>query len=305
MSKSNYIVLMLICTVLHSCAKKEIIDIPDPANAPDISDVPSRFDQKILLEHFTSASCGTCPESNLLRDSMLSEYSGRFYEVSVHINDIMTDPASLSISSGRNFMDSIFNPSEIYPSGPVNRKASGLSDILPDSWRDKLNSHLGNIPKCGLAMNAKTISGNQLFLEVHTGFAQNMFGDYRLHVYLVRDQVKSSDTLYAQMNDFSAMGANPDTNSYFYSFPPLLINYTHKNVFARIISSNGVSGDVIPSSMMVKNNVFVKTYSVDLSGIDYTKYHILAFVDKYGLTGTEHRIENVQKVRIGETKDWN
>ena len=32
---------------------------------------------------------------------------------------------------------------------------------------------------------------------------------------------------------------------------------------------------------------------------------IVAFVDKYGSTGTSHRVENVRSVKIGQVASWN
>lgn len=56
---------------------------------------------------------------------------------------------------------------------------------------------------------------------------------------------------------------------------------------------------------MTRGNDFAKTYVINLIGINYSACSIVAFVDKYGDTDTNHRIENVQMVKVGEAKDWN
>jgi len=298
------IIVVILMTTWISCNKNEIAEIKDPSLAPDISLVPDRFDQKILLEYFTSASWGVCPEINLLRDSLVSENLGRVYAVSIHINDLLTD-ASSETSNGMNYMDSLYNPSGIYPSGFINRKISGTSDLSPANWRSNVNSALGTVPRCGVAIDAKTLNGNMLDVEVHTGFSSNLSGEYRLHAYLVRNSFQSADTIYAQQNDFSSTGPTPDSNSVFFNQPPILVNYNYKNILVQVINDNGPAGDIIPTGSMYRSNDFVKTFTVDLTGINQDGLKILVFVDKYGSNGTSHRIENVQMVAVGEAKDWN
>ncbi|MBP6335290.1 MAG: hypothetical protein KA444_07445 [Bacteroidia bacterium] len=288
-----------------SGCNKDVAEIKDPATAPDISAVPDRFDQKILLETYTSSFCGVCPGNDLLKDSLEAESPGRVYPVSIHVNDLLVDSSSLSASGGTVFMDSLFNPTSLYPSGSVNRQIGNLSDLSPDDWRSHINSNLGGIPRCGLAIDAKNLSGNTLKVEVHTGFSETLSGEYRLHVYLVRNVFQSADSIYAQLNDLSEFGVTPDSTSPFYDFGPLLYNYAYKNVLVRVINNNGPEGDIIPAGSTFRNNDFVKTFTVDLTGINTSGLQIVAFVDKYGSDGTSHRIENVQRVNVGESKDWN
>ncbi len=288
-----------------ACNKNDVVKIDDPALAPDISAVPARFDQKILLESYTSSFCGVCPENDLLKDSLESENPGRLYPVSIHINDLLIDSSSLNMLSGTNYMDSLFNPASLYPSGSVNRKISSMADLSPDDWRSHITSTMGTVPRCGLAIDAKNLNGNTLKVEVHSGFSETLAGEYRLHVYLVRSIFHSADTAYAQMNDFSSLGATPDSTSPFFLDGPLLINYSYKNVLVRVVNDHGPEGDIIPAGSTYRNNDFVKTFTVDLTGISTSGLQIIAFVDKFGNTGTSHRIENVQRVNVGEAKDWN
>jgi hypothetical protein len=305
--KSKFLSTLLLASLclLFSCNKNEIADIDDPAQAPDISLVPDRFDQKLLLEVFTSSFCGVCPENDLLRDSLATENPGRVFPVSIHIDDLLIDASSQNPGSMINFMDSLFNPTGIYPSGTINRKISGTSDLSPTNWRFNLNSSLGTIPKCGLAIDAKSLNGNTLKVVVHTGFSSTMTGEYRLHAYLVRSLFMSPDTAYAQLNDLDSLGATPDSNSTFYHAGTQLINYGYKHVLVKVINDNGPAGDIIPAGSMFRSNDFVKTFTVDLTGINSNGLTIVAFVDKYGTDGTSHRIENVQRVNVGEVKDWN
>lgn len=299
------IALFLAVSLFAGCTKNDIPEIADPANKPDISAVPTSFSQKMLLEEFTSSLCGQCPKAHLLRDSLLLTYPNRFYSVAIHIADMMVDSGITSSVTGRNEIDSLFNPSGVYPSGLINRQESGVADLIPDYWGQKLNALLGAVPRCGLAIDAQTINGSTLQLAVHTGFSDNLYGDYRLHVYLVQGTVQSNDSLYAQLNDFSLEGLTPDSTSSLYLQNDTIRNYAHRYVLKRVISDNGLAGDVIPQVLATRGNEYIRTYNVNLTGINTSGAFIIAFVDKYGDTGTTHRIENVQRVAVGEAKDWN
>lgn len=296
--------LSIVLLSLFAC-NNDVAEIDDPALAPDISLVPTRFDQKILLETYTSSSCGVCPEYDLLRDSLVNENLGRVYAVSIHLNDLLIDLSTTNMNTGVNYLDSLFNPAGLTPAGSVNRKISGSSDLSPTNWRPNIMASIGTIPKCGLAIDAKEVNGNTLKVIVHSGFSETLSGQYRLHAYLVRNVFRSADTAYAQINDFSITGATPDSNSVFYLQGPLLISYSYKNVLVKVINDNGPEGDIIPAGSTYRSNDYTKTFTVDLTGINTSGLQIIAFVDKFGSDGTSHRIENVQRVSVGEIKNWN
>ncbi|MFN8165860.1 MAG: Omp28-related outer membrane protein [Bacteroidia bacterium] len=291
--------------ILGGCAKNSP-DIANPAFAPDISAVPGNFIQKVLLERFTMSSCGQCPKADVYVDSLMKLYPNRFYAASIHVDDMMEAATNLSADS-TNILDSMFNTLSVYPGGILNRHNYVPSDFAIDNWFTNTQSLVSQVPSCGLALEAKEIgSNNHLRLVVHAGFSQAMAGDYRLHGYIIENTVYSNDSAYDQLNDFSFEGATPDTNLHtLYSLNDTVHLYKHKYVLKKIITVNGAVGDQIPQAIMTRGNEYVKVYDVDLTGINTSSSHIIFFVDKYGDTPVSHWIENVQKVNIGESKDWN
>jgi Outer membrane protein Omp28 len=295
--------LISLSVLLISCSKNSP-EIPNPVNAPKISSVPSLFNQKIVIEQFTQTSGGQCPKADLILDSLIKYNPGKIYGISIHVDDIMADPFLVQNFSGRNYYDSIFNPLAIYPSGMVNRRINSLADISPDLWAAKAASVLGEVPSCGIAIEAETVILDALTLTVHVGFTATMFGEYRIHAYVVEDRVQSNDSLYDQINDFSASGSTPDTALSLYNLNDTIHNYIHKYVLRKVITADE-TGSPIPASMMFPGNDYILHYGVDLTGIHVENSSILVFVDKYALTPNGHWIENVQLVPIGESKDWN
>jgi hypothetical protein len=296
--------LLAIPLFLNSCSD-DVPEVANPATAAPVSAVPDHFIQKVMIESFTQTYCGQCPASHLLIDSLINYNPGRVYNISYHIEDAMTDNELVQSFSGRHYFDSLYNPSFIYPSGIINRNATNPANITPDYWIQGTFVELSKIPSCGIAIEAEQIEGSTLNLKVHVGFSAQMFGEYRIHTYLVNNVVQNSDPSFDQLNDFSSQGSTPDSLLPLYDLNDTIHMYNHKYVMRKVLTHTFLNGDPIPSSQMVKGNDFVTAYSVDLSGIDYSKASILVFVDKYGLTIAGHRVENVQLVPIGDSKDWN
>lgn len=302
--KSKYLLIALI-TILYSCSESNE-GIPNPANQGPISELPSVFKQKVLIEQYTQASCGQCPKAHHYVDSLLAKWPGNTYAVSIHVADPMEAATNVNQSTQVNLLDSMFNSFALYPAGAVNRDITSAIDMAPDLWFTKTQAKLGQVPSCGLALEAEEISNtNKLNLVVHTGFSHDLSGDYRLQGYIVERRVSSFDSTYDQMNDFSFEGVSPDTTLSLYALNDTIENYAHKYVLKKIIANGGISGDPIPAAIMTKGNIYVKSYTIDLTGINVANCDIIFFVDKYGTTGTTHMIENVQQVPIGSNKDWN
>ena len=300
----NLYLFVAIAMFLTSCSK-DVSEIDDPKTASPISDVPTHFDQKVLIESFTQTSDGTCPKADLIMDSLIAANPNRVYNVAFHIEDVMSDLNLIQSFSGTNYYDSVYNPGQNYPSGMVNRKSLTPSDISFENWYNNTNSTLNLIPSCGVALEAEAINENTLTLTVHVGFSAAMFGEYRIHAYLVENTVNSYDSLYDQFNDFSIHGATPDSLLPLYTLSNPIHLYTHKNVLRKVLTPAGVNGDPIPASEMILGNDYVVNYSVDVSGVNFNNSSIIVFVDKYALISAGHRIVNVQRVPLGETKDWN
>jgi hypothetical protein len=300
----KYFALLLISLCLFSGCNKESPAVPDPATAEDISPVPNRFDQKMLVEAFTMTTCGQCPKSHLLMDSLLTQYSGRAYGVYYHVADLLEDTNLLDPYTGTNTFDSIFNPNSIFPSGLVNRRVNNSLSNITDYWFSNTQSLFGRIPSCGLAIEAKDLVNGILTVTVHTGFSADMAGAYRLNGLLVQNVFQTSDSTYDQMNDFSSEGFSPDSTISLYQLNDTIRNYQHKYVVRRILSANGLDGDEIPQGLMFRGNDYVKNYSVSVVGLNTENYFLIFYVDKFG-PPDGHLIENVQRCPIGESKDWN
>src|SRR5207248_8549897 len=112
----------------------------------------------------------------------------------------------------------------------------------------------------GVALEAENVVNNNLRLTVHVGFCAQMFGEYRIHVYIIQNQINSLDPLYDQMNDFSMNGITPDSTLSLYALDDTIHNYFHKYNLVKVATPAGVEGDPIPLTAMVPGNDYTVNY---------------------------------------------
>jgi hypothetical protein len=298
MKKLIYLV-SIVALVVTSCSKKDgSTDLPHPSTEAEPT-VPEHFSKKVLIEELTGAWCGYCPRGGYWFDKIDSTYEGKVIGVSIHVGDVMEDH-ELVTSSGANMLDSGLFLNTGYPNGSVDRHA--LMD--PTSWMSMFPLETSLYAKCGIAIDASSVSGNTLNLVVRTGFSQTLSSEYHLNVYIVEADVHSNiDHSYDQHNYYSQFSTSPDSAYPYYWYPDPIPDFHHKNVLRKLVSAIP-NGDRIPEADMVKGKSNKKTYTVNLAGLNTANCYIVAFVDKYGTDLSQHQIQNVQKVKIGQNKNW-
>ncbi len=303
---------------MTSCTKKDgTADLPQPEqNSDEFSPVPEYFTRKILVEELTASWCGYCPRGPHYFHKIDSTFEGKVVGVSIHVSDAMED-ISMVGSNGYNLLDSALfhnydHTDAGYPNGSVNRMAP-LTD--PSGMYGQVLGLVGTYAKCGLAIDASTVSGNTLTVTVHAGFATSLNSDYRLNVWLVESPVSSTtNPSYDQRNYYSQSGSHPDSayryygvtpSINYYNLPPSINGYKHENVLRKSMTSLPF-GDQLAVGDMAKGNHYKKTFTISLSGYNSSNCYVVAFIDKYGtdFLNNEHQVQNVQKVKVGSKKSW-
>lgn len=297
MKKTNVFVLVLLLFVLASCSKSDD-NTPEPVTPADttnnnnngsgISEVPSSFTQKVLLETFVGAWCSTCPDADYKRDQVVNSNPGRIIAATAHQSDGMAIPLYNTLYS--TFTTNI-------PSGMVNRTPSlGVVVFNQTQWMSNTTVALGKTAKCGVAITSSVVSGSAT-IDIHAGFKETLTGNYTLTVYLVEDKVTGTGTGYNQSNAYSGTSGSP-----FYNLGNPIVNYQHNRVVRKVLTAN--LGDPIPASKMVTGGEFTKTFTTTVNGYNQNELYVVAFVNKTGTSATTYEIMNVQQSKIGVLKDW-
>ena len=259
-----------------------------------ISQVPSTFTKKVLIEEFTGAWCGYCPDGAYRVKNLINDNDGRVVAVSLHAGNPTGDAMEIAHT---NYLETTYQNTG-FPSGMVDRVAiDGYTSLNRGYWEYVANNQLLETAVCGLAIISK-VNGQNATVEVHAGFNSTLNGDdYRLTVYLIEDGVTGSGYGYDQRNYY-----NTDPESPFYNLGDPIEGYEHNHTLRAVLSES--LGNAISSSSLVSGGEHIETYTVDLSSYNKKNLSIVAFVTYIGSTITEHEIMNVQKCDIDGFQDW-
>lgn len=256
----------------------------------EISNVPSAFTKKVLIEEFTGAWCGYCPDGAHIVESIINDNNGKVVGVSLHSGDAME-------VAHTNFLETTYQNTG-YPSGMVDRVSiNGSTSLNRGYWESVANAQLSETAVCGLAIISE-VNGQNATVEVHAGFNSTLNGDdYRLTVYLIEDGVTGTGYGYDQSNYYNEVAESPFNN-----LGNPIEGYEHNHTLRAILSES--LGDAIMVSEMASGGEHIETYTVDLSSYNKNNLSIVAFVSNIGSTITEHEIMNVQKCDIEGFQDW-
>ena len=256
----------------------------------EISNVPSAFTKKVLIEEFTGAWCGYCPDGAHIVESIINDNNGKVVGVSLHSGDAME-------VAHTNFLETTYQNTG-YPSGMVDRVSiNGSTSLNRGYWESVANAQLSETAVCGLAIISE-VNGQNATVEVHAGFNSTLNGDdYRLTVYLIEDGVTGTGYWYDQSNYYNEVAESPFNN-----LGNPIEGYEHNHTLRAILSES--LGDAIMVSEMASGGEHIETYTVDLSSYNKNKLSIVAFVTYIGSTIAEHEIMNVQKCDIDGFQDW-
>jgi len=259
----------------------------------EISKVPSTFTKKVLIEEFTGAWCGYCPDGAQRVENLINDNDGRVVAVSLHAGNPTGDEMEIAHT---NYLETTYQNTG-FPSGMVDRvSVNGYTSLNRGYWEYVANDQLLETAVCGLAIISK-VNGKNATVEVHAGFNSTLNGDYRLTVYLIEDGVTGTGYGYDQRNFY-----NTDPESPFYDLGDPIVGYEHNHTLRAILSES--LGDKISPSSLVSGGEHIETYTVGLSSYNKNNLSIVAFVTYIGSTITEHEIINVQNCVIDGFKDW-
>ena len=266
----------------------------DESDDFEVSKVPSTFTKKVLIEEFTGAWCGYCPDGAYRVKNLINDNDGRVVAVSLHAGNPTGDAMEIAHT---NYLETTYQNTG-FPSGMVDRVSiDGFTSLNRGYWEYVANDQLLKTAVCGLAIISE-VNGQNATVEVHAGFSTTLNGaDYRLTVYLIEDGVTGEGYGYDQRNYDNTIAESP-----FYNLGDPIIGYEHNHTLRAVLSES--LGDAIMVSEMVSGGEHIETYTVDLSSYNKNNLSIVAFVTYIGSTITEHEIMNVQKCDIDGFQDW-
>ena len=302
MNKKNFNLLLIVgilfFVMLSSC-KKDDSTTSGPAAA--IGPVPTTFTQKAMIEEVTGTGCSWCVLGMEGIQTAMNANPGKVCAISLHgytANDPMNVPECATLNG--------FTGNGSYPHFQLNRgTGGGFSQDLTAFPKLVATALTSTVAECGLAIDAKKSSGNDVSFIVHAGFKSALTGDYRLVVYLVEDEVQNADPLYNQ-NNVAVSGNVTYKNCSYYSLPPTLTNFIHKHVGRKCLNASLIEGDQIPAANVKAGKEYTKTYTYTITSAAWNSANmsVIACILKYDAVCTNQRILNSQTVKLGSAKNW-
>ena len=269
--------------------------------------------KKVLLEEFTTASCGNCP--------MMSKYVGDWHNnnaahtvlVSIHEgsgNDAMSNALTDTIFNAMHPTGSWFAPAMMINRGvyPSTNGEAYLSCY--QSWGsgtgpgvDSIATRLINEPaKVGVEINGTYNSATRTInATVQATFADTVSsGNWRIALYLVEDSVIG----YPNLGPFQGWDQHCyDANWANTNYPGMfdgtsIIGYPHRHVLRQSLLTAWGAAGIIP-----QNPVIGTVYSASATKVVDTAYHenqlsLVAIVASYGSNKTMKYILNANEVKL-------
>ena len=292
----KHLLVMIYCATLISCSKDNSYDTTaiteTPGNTSNISPVPNTFTQKVLLEIFTGAGQPQSTDGTARMNDLINANSNQAIPLCIHYSDAMEIPVY-------SFLETTFCNSvpPAFPSAMINRiPSTGIVTLNRTQWQSNFNINKQKVAKCGLAIETN-VSGTNATITVHAGFNQTVSANHNITVYLVENNIVGNGNQFEQRNSYNTIAGHA-----FYQAGDPILNFQHNYVIRKVLSAN--SGDEIRSSQLIAGGKEVKTYTTSISSYKQDDLYVIAFVNKTGATSTTHEIMNVQRVKLGSTKDW-
>jgi hypothetical protein len=285
--------LLFVITLYSSCSTEDAT--PTTTGSP-IGKVPTKFTQKVMIEENTGNWCGWCVLGADGIKTAEEMYPGKINAVALHggTTEPMYVPEYTAMLA--------FCGATGVPHYQLQRVSGGG---FPGTFISSITAALAMVPECGLAIDARKSSGDNISFIVHAGFLSDLTGDYRLIVYLVEDSVKIDTATYNQQNYVSGNSKYP--TNYYFSQPPVITNFPHKHVARKLLSASLSEGDQIPPEYVKTGKEYVKTYTYTIpagSIWNSAKLRVVAGILKYDAKCANQFMMNSQSVKLGAAKNW-
>ncbi len=239
-------------------------------------DNPTKY---ILMEEFTASWCGWCPEGDLLKDSLMTEFPNLLM-ISMHAEDELATTVTDSLASAMG---------NGYPCAMFDRvkfdDQYNVAVTLHGNWRDKLLQLVNEPAKVIVSSdNSYNPNTNSLRVNVSANFVNTMQGDFRFNCHLVEKEVISE---FGQTNFYDVLEGHP-----MYQQGNPIDSYRHKNVLREVLGGPwGVEGQI--PSVVGPTSTYHYVFETFLpEGSNPEDFHIVSMIQTFDQEQHERQVLN-------------
>ncbi|MCD6019461.1 MAG: hypothetical protein K0S53_2582 [Bacteroidetes bacterium] len=265
--------------------------------------------RKVLLEQFTGAWCGWCPDGYTVLKSIVSTNTN-VIAASFHDNDNMSTPEgdTLIEKHATNFPSATID--QFY--FPANEKTA----INRENWNTYISQRLSMKTPATVTVTNVTYDPftRQVVATVSTEFKGEVRGDYRLNLYIKENNVygpfnDNTDNQWNQHSYLFNIGSSPYYQMGTYLNPTTyLLNpseYTHQYVINNIADGPYGAPGIIPASGPTNGLTFSKTYTYTLpspAGGEFRynadNIYLIGVLSEYSADSKNRNILNVGEAKL-------
>lgn len=179
--------------------------------------------KRVLIEQFTGAWCGYCPDGSVKMDEILQQYPGKVLGVKFHNGDKMAIPETDIIGKALGLTG--------YPTGNVDRtpvNVTGTTRIMIDrtAWKQVVEYQLQQTTPVDVNLDwVYDETSDEITASISAEFDQSVANEVRFNVYVIEDEVTGSGTGWDQANYYNNTAGHP----YYQKGNPVK-NYKHMAV---------------------------------------------------------------------------
>lgn len=276
----NILPALLILLFLGSCNKQQDLILIPSDNPFEV--MPSRFQQNVLIEHFSDEAKTATVENGLLIDQLKATYPHRVFAANFHENDFLETAYTSHLATQLGGLISISR-------GAVNRTVGkqtingedGNLLISPQNWEGGILQSL-NQPDAPLSIALET--------------AQNTNGNGTLNVYIAHKQAITADTrllVYALEDNIQPLFQQGNVDG-----------FKHNNVFKSILTT--FEGKQIDLSESKEEGIIQKVSfpNINLAEYNLANLKFVAFICYQNSDLKKKQIINAQEVGFYGVHYW-
>lgn len=246
----------------------------------------------VLLEEFTTAPCGYCPDGAVVVEDILNSYNN-VIGVGVHAGfgtDAMTIPSASDYASAFTTGAPTALVDRLYYEGESNVA------ISRSIWESKVAERLNEPTPCNISISgAYTEATRDLDVTVTANFVDYAVpGDLRVNLYVIEDNLSGSGSGWDQSNYYNGTSGHP-----YYGAGNPIVGYNHRHVLRAVPSTSWGNSGIISNSPQPNDN-FTKdylNYSVN-SAWDETEISLVAYVSYYNADVKKRQILNSVEIPL-------
>ncbi len=243
----------------------------------------------VVVEEFTGAWCGWCPDGGVVLENMITAYPGQVIGVSIHDGDAMEYAEGVRTAFGVS----------AYPNALVDRYVFPGETDEPHSrsaWESNAVSRFTKYTPVEVGVtHSYDAATRTITATVTADFVDYASGDMRFNLEITEDNVTGSGTGYDQVNYLNGTAGHP-----FEGAGDPIIGYSHRHVLRANPSGAYGNAGVIPSTVS-PGSYYSETFTYVIpASYDETEISVVGFVAYANPVIGEREILNADEALLSE-----